>query len=69
MDIDIASCDEGEFRSWFGRYHQGPGQIDEVYILDVDGERQVLIAHHMPAASEADLAEQQAIVESIDFLP
>ena len=69
LDVDFASCDGGEFRSWWGRFHQGPGQIDRVYILDVDGVRQVLIAHHMPGVSAADLAEQQAIVESIDFLP
>lgn len=69
LDIDFANCDGGEFRSWWGRWHQGPGQIDRVYILDVDGVRQVFIAHHMPGASAADLAEQQAIVESIDFLP
>lgn len=68
-DIDFADCDDGFFYSWAGRFHQGPGQIDRVYILDVDGQRQVFIAHHMPAVSEADLAEQQAIVESINFLP
>jgi hypothetical protein len=68
-DIDFADCDDGFFYSWGGRFHQGPGQIDGVYILDVDGQRQVLIAHHMPGASAADLAEQQAIVESIDFFP
>jgi hypothetical protein len=69
LDVDFASCDGGEFRSWWGRWHQGPGQVDRVYILDVDSVRQVFIAHHMPGASAADLAEQQAIVESIDFLP
>ena len=68
-EIDFGDCDDGEFRSWAGRFHQGPGQIDRVYILDVDGQRQVLIAHHMPATSAADLAEQQAVFESIDFLP
>lgn len=69
-DIDFAAdCDDGFFYSWGGRFHQGPGQVDGVYILDVDGQRQVLIAHHMPGTSAADLAEQHAIVESIDFLP
>jgi hypothetical protein len=66
-DIDFADCDDGYFYSWAGRYHQGPGQIDDVYILDVNGERQVLIAHHMPGVSAADLAEQQAILDSIDI--
>jgi hypothetical protein len=68
-DIDFADCDDGQFYSWGGRFHQGPGQIDGVYILDVDGQRQVLIAHHMPGVSEAELAEQQAIVDSIDLSP
>jgi hypothetical protein len=68
-DADFSTCDEGQFRSWEGRYHQGPGQIDRVYILGVDGRRVVIIDHHMPAASAADLAEQQAVVDSIDFLP
>lgn len=68
-DIDFASCDSAEFRSWLGRFHQGPGQTDRVYILDVDGERQVLIAHHMPGVSAAELAEQQEVLDSIDFLP
>ena len=68
-DIDFATCDDGLFYSWGGRFHQGPGQIDGVYILDVDGQRQVLIAHHMPAVSDAELAEQQAIVDSIDLSP
>jgi len=68
-DIDFADCDSGEFRSWAGRFHQGPGQVDRVYILDVDGQRQVLIVHHMPATSASDLAEQQAVFESIDIVP
>jgi hypothetical protein len=36
-DIDFSTCDQAEFRSWEGRSHQGPGQVDRVYILDVDG--------------------------------
>lgn len=68
-DISFADCDGGQFRSWEGRYHQGPGQIDELYILDVGGQREVLIVHHMPGTSAAELAEQQAVFESIDILP
>lgn len=68
-DLDFADCDDGYFYSWLERFHQGPGQVDEVYILDVEGQRQVLIAHHMPGVSAADLAEQQAIIDSIDILP
>ena len=66
-DIDFADCDGGEFRSWEGRYHQGPGQVDEIYILDVDGQRMVLDSWYMPTISEADNAERQAIIESIQL--
>ena len=68
-DIVFADCDLGEFRSWNGRFHQGPGQRDDVYILDIEGERLVLVVHHMPGASEDDLAELQRVFESIDLQP
>jgi hypothetical protein len=68
-DLDLGTCDGGEFRSWLGRFHQGPGQTDRVFIIDVDGERRVLIAHHMPDATAEELAEQQEVLDSIDFLP
>ena len=66
-DIDFADCDDGEFRSWDGRYHQGPGQVDQIYILDVAGQRLVIVTHFLPGTSEADLAERQAIVDSIQI--
>ena len=66
-DIDFADCDRGEFRSWAGRYHQGPGQVDQVYILDVDDQRVVIYSSYMPGTSEAERAERQAIVESIQL--
>ena len=66
-DIDFADCDRGEFRSWHGRYHQGPGQVDQLYILDVEGQRVVVYSSYMPETSEAERAERQAIVESIQF--
>ena len=68
-DVVIADCDLGEFRSWNGRFHQGPGQRDDVYILDLNGQRQVLVVHRMPGVTSTGLAEQQAVVDSIDFLP
>jgi hypothetical protein len=66
-DINLADCWSGTFRSWEGRFHQGPGQVDRIYILDVDGRRVVIDAHFLPGTSEAARAEQQAIVESIQL--
>jgi hypothetical protein len=66
-DIDFADCDRGEFRSWLGRYHQGPGQVDQVYILDVEGQRVVIYTNYMPGTSETERAEREAIVESMQL--
>jgi hypothetical protein len=70
--IDFADCDLSEYRSWLdarvvdgARYHQGPGQIDEVSIVDVDDVRLVIDAAYYPATSEQDLAELRAMVDSI----
>ena len=63
-DLDVAECDEGEFRSWV--YHvQDPGRQDDVYILDVDGTRVVIVVAHYPDLPQADLDELDAIVQSL----
>lgn len=70
--LDIASCDQGEFRSWTewdlpggANSHHAPGQVDVVYFVDVDRRTLFIDASHMPAASESDLAELEAILESM----
>jgi hypothetical protein len=71
-DLDLATCDRGEFRGWTewdvvdgANSHSAPGQIDVVYMVDVDRRALVIDASHMPLASEADLAELQAILASM----
>jgi hypothetical protein len=66
-DVNFADCDRGQFRSWDGRFHQAPGQIDRIYILDVGGQRLTIDAHFPPGTSEAALAEQQAVFDSIQI--
>lgn len=39
--------------------------IASVYILDVDGERQVFVTQHAATTSEEDLAELQTVLDSI----
>ena len=50
-----------------GRIQQEPGQIDRLYILDLDGQRVLIDAHSVPGTSEADLAGQQGILDSIQL--
>jgi hypothetical protein len=72
-DADEAECDEGEFASWGvrtedpARVHQGPGQIDELWILDVDGQLVIIDAAHYEQTPAEDVEELHAIVDSITF--
>jgi hypothetical protein len=69
-DVVLSDCRGGQFRSWVGRdggirYHQGPGQIDELWVLDVDGTTVTVVAAYFPATSEADRAELAAVLDSL----
>jgi hypothetical protein len=69
-DFQTESCDNGDFRTWRGGgYNYGPGQRDTVYIVDVQGERLVIHTTYLPSASEQDLAELGAVVDSIRIEP
>ena len=78
-DLDVATCDsDGDF-AIFGRwltvgqsygaapYTYGNGQHNTVYIIDADGQRQVIDTMYLPGASTADRAELDQIVASIRF--
>jgi hypothetical protein len=71
-NLDISSCDKGQFRSWTvwevvdgADSHYAPGQLDSVYMVDVDRRPLVIDASHMPTTSPADLAELKAILASM----
>lgn len=75
-DLDFATCDadgaEHYFESWVGvsdgdRYHQGPGQVDRLWILDVDGRRLVIDGFDMPFATDAERQELLDVIASIRF--
>jgi hypothetical protein len=70
MPTDVASCDDGAFTPWSGSIHaQGPDNHWRLWILDVDGDRLIVNATDFAATSDADRAEQQAIVDSMRFQP
>jgi hypothetical protein len=74
LDVTIAACDGGQYKSWTDtsggdRYNQGPGQHDLLDILDVNGRTLVVERSFYPANTAADLAELQAIVDSIAITP
>ena len=78
--IDVNTCDsDGDF-AIFGRWYTG-GQLNVgaspwtygneqhnmVYIVDVDGTRQVIDTMYLPGTSAANLAELDQVVASIKF--
>jgi hypothetical protein len=74
-DIDFSTCDDGDFDSWTAvsgswngsRFQQGPGQVDRLWILGIDGERLVVDAAFMPSADAKDREELWQVMESIRF--
>jgi hypothetical protein len=72
-DCDGDDAGHHDFRSWTGsgwastRYHQGPGQVDRLWVLDVGGQRLVIDAFSMPSATPDEIEELRAIVDSIRF--
>lgn len=77
--LDIDTCDTQDSFPVFGRWSgpgapsfagpwtYGDGQRNTVYIIDVDGTRQVIDTMYLPGTSEANLAELEQILASIRF--
>jgi hypothetical protein len=74
--IDVTTCSEGAYRLWPGA---GPdlsggqccftkGAIDQFTVVDRDGHHVVIIARHQPGSSAADVAELNAVVDSIRWI-
>jgi hypothetical protein len=71
-DAVFSDCDHGEFRTLVigpdcARYHQDPGQIDQVWIVDVDGELIVTDAAYYEGTPQVVRDERDAILDSITF--
>lgn len=72
-DGAFTDCDEENFSS-FGvagedpaRWHQGPGQIDEMWILDVDGRIALLDGAYYADTPQAAIDELHAVLRSSTF--
>ena len=71
VDANFADCDGGRFKSWNDadgdRYQQGPGQVDRLWILAIEGHRLLVDATYMPEATEQDRTELAEVVNTIVF--
>lgn len=72
-DAVFSECDQGFFASWGvpgddpSRYHQDPGQIDKLWIVDVDDKLVVFDTAYYEGTPQAVVDEMDAIVESAKF--
>lgn len=74
-DVDFSECDPGYGGSWDCGgdglspcgYHSGAGEIDTVYILDVDGLIIAWNTKYYGGTPAEDVAELEAIVQSASF--
>ncbi len=77
-DSDFSGCDvqsdgHRNFESWEGnggvgqRWQQMAGQIDQLWILNVNGRRLVVDASHSPNTTQAQINEEDGVVSSIRF--
>jgi len=77
-DSDFSGCDiqtdgHRNFVSWEGaggvgqRWQQMAGQVDRLWILDVDGQRLVVDASYSPDSTQAQRDEEDRVVRSIRF--
>ncbi|MFL5724670.1 MAG: hypothetical protein ACJ78H_14890 [Chloroflexota bacterium] len=71
--LDPASCDETNYIAWSaypddsGLHAQGPGQRWQFRILDVDGKRVFVVLGTFAGTPASDLAEADAIIDSMTF--
>jgi hypothetical protein len=74
-DVDFADCDAGYGGSWDCGgdgmspcgYHSGAGEVDTVYVLDVDGRLMAWQTGHQTETSAEVVSELEAIVQSASF--
>ena len=76
-DADFQGCDDPgnghqDFVSWWGtdggdRYQQAAGQVDRVWVLDVEGQTLLVDATYTPDTSVADREELEEVVTSLRF--
>ena len=75
-DLRFIGCVDADLHSWIsppndGAFsgYTGPGYREELWILDVEGTRLMIVAHRSAGAPREDLPELRAILDSIRIEP
>jgi hypothetical protein len=68
-DVDVDACDDGQYRSYEGKYYWSSGQVDEVLILDLDGGPHLIVATYQTGTPRATVSELTQILDSLEIEP
>jgi Tol biopolymer transport system component len=72
-DVVLADCEAETYLTYAtgddpgARPQQGPGQIDEIWILDVNGSTVIISAHYRPDTPAESVEEMRSIAQSATF--
>jgi hypothetical protein len=66
-DATLSGCVQNEYRSFDGRYYQLNGQVDDIWMVDVDGKTLMIRTTYDPDTSEASRAELTQMVEGMEI--
>ena len=68
-DADFSECANGDYHGVAGRYAFGPGDVDDVRVMDLDGSRHVFLTSDQAAVTAELRAELKQIVDSLQIEP
>ncbi len=70
--LDISTCDSGQYKAWTdtsdpsgGNWNHQSGQLDVIYVVDVEGGPVVIDAWYNPSTSPADLSELESLLAAM----
>src|SRR3954454_6727484 len=65
-DVDTTKCRQGQYRSWDGRFYNGPAQTDDVRVFDLaGGSRHMFFTSYFANTTAMTRTEQDQIVQSL----
>jgi hypothetical protein len=71
-DLDISTCDEEKYKTWTdlsdpggGNWNHESGQLDVIYVVDMDRGPVVIDAWYNPSTSDADLSELEDVLDAM----
>ena len=69
VDVKLPAFYRSNYNLSEYRWYQAPGQTDDMWILDIDGVRQLIVASDAPGTPNPVRAQLEAMVASLEIEP